>query len=257
MKIKIQLILIFLFLGSICTYSQIINSKPKDTTVTVKYLLSSDWTFTFGNYNSFITVNQGQLAVEQRIIGAKILSKYRYGAVEGVTNYNEFYVNADLLFFPKNTVYGFANGGLEFSFLRGVNLRAWGSLGVGFKVLNQNDHKFEPTITLNYEHSDFESPVLYRGDSTTLIETIITSIGWTGSHKFFKDKLLIVHNYKWSQDLLFATNYKFDGGVTLAVPIIKKLMVKTSLIGSYQNIVPINKKQGDLIWTIGFAWGNF
>lgn len=231
-------------------------TKPKDTTLTIKYLISSDWTFTFGNLNSFITVNQGQLNIEQRVIGTKLLARYRYGVLDSVVNNNEFYTNLDVLLFPKNRVYGFANGGFEFSFLRGINARAWGGLGAGFKVLNNDMHKFEPTVAFNFEHNSFANPVLYRGDSTFTVNTAIANIGWTGSHKFFKDKLRIVHNFLWTQDMLYATNYKFTGGLTISVPVIKNLTVKTSVLGSYNNVVPADKKPGDLIWTIGVAWGN-
>jgi len=240
--------------GSALLYSQ--TTKAKDTTLTFKYLISSDWTFTFGNLNSFITVNQAQFNVEQRVIGATVMARYRYGAIEGIQNYNEFYSNAELKFFPKNRVYAFLNGGAEFSLLRGVNLRAWGGLGAGFKVLDLEDHKFEPTISFNYEYNSYTTPILYRGDSTSIVHTGIANIGWTGSHKFFKGKMVLVHNYTYSQDLLYATNFKFNGGFTLAVPVIKNLMVKTAIVGSYQNVVPVGKKQGDLIWTIGLAWGN-
>lgn len=240
--------------GSALMYSQ--NTKSKDTTLTFKYLISSDWTFTFGNLNSFITVNQAQFNVEQRIIGATVLARYRYGAIEGVQNYNEFYSNAELKFFPKNRVYAFMNGGAEFSFLRAVNLRAWGGLGAGFKVLDIEDHKFEPTISFNYEYNNYYTPVLYRGDSIDVVHTAIANIGWTGSHKILKGKMSLVHNFLYNQDLLFASNFKFNGGFTLGYQVYKSLMVKTSIAGSYQNVVPADKKQGDLIWTIGLAWGN-
>jgi hypothetical protein len=240
--------------GSSFLYSQ--STKTKDTTLTFKYLISSDWTFTFGNLNSFITVNQAQFDVQQRVIGAKVLARYRYGAIEGVQNYNEFYSNAELMLFPKNRVYAFANGGAEFSFLRGVNLRAWGGLGAGFKVLDMEDHKFEPTISFNYEYNNYTTPILYRGDSTSVVNTAIANIGWTGSHKFLKGKMSLVHNYLYNQDLLFASNFKFNGGFTLGYKVYKNLMVKTAIVGSYQNVVPVGKKQGDLIWTVGLAWGN-
>lgn len=254
MKLKFALLLLVATFSAKVVFSQ---AAKKDSTLTFKYLLSSDWTFTFGNVNSFISVNQAQFAVEQRVIGAKLLARYRYGELETVTNYNEFYTNADLLFFPKNRVYGFLNGGAEFSFLRGINLRAWGGAGAGFKILNTDDHKFEPTVSFSYEYNNYSSPVVYRGDTTNIIHTAIANIGWTGSHKFFKGKLLLVHNFKWIQDMLFAENFKFDGGFTLAVPIIKNLSVKTAIQGSYQNLVPAPRRNADLIWTVGLAWGNF
>lgn len=251
---KLILFTAFLIIGNAVSFAQ--TTKPKDSTLTFKYLISSDWTFTFGNLNSFITVNQAQFNVEQRVIGAKVMARYRYGAIEGVQNYNEFYSNAELLVFPKNRVYAFANGGAEFSFLRGVNLRAWGGLGAGFKVLAMENHKFEPTISFNYEYNNYATPILYRGDSIDVVHTAIANIGWTGSHKFIKGKMSLVHNFKYSQDMLFAENLKFDGGFTLGYQVYKNLMVKTAIVGSYQNVVPATKKQADLIWTIGLAWGN-
>jgi hypothetical protein len=253
MKASITIIGILLF-SSTGLFAQV--TKPKDSTITFKYLISSDFTFTFGNVNSFINVNQGQLDFEQKIIGTRVLVRYRYGELEKKVNYNEFYSNADLMFFPKHRVYGFLNGGAEFSLLRGVDLRAWGGLGAGFKVLNDVEHNFEPTVGISYEYNRYSIPVVYRGDSTNIINTVVTNIGWTGSDKFFNGKLVLVHNFKWVQDMIFAANYKFSGGFTLGVPVIKNLMFKTSILGSYQNVVPEGKKQGDLIWTIGLSWGN-
>jgi len=245
----------FMMVSSLSLFSQT-DIKPKDTTLVIKYLISSDWTFTWGNLNSFITVNQGQLNIEQRIIGSKTLVRYRYGELAGITNYNEFYGNQEISFFPKNRVYAFVNGGAEFSLLRGVNLRAWGGAGAGFKVVNNDDHKFEPIVSFNYEYNNYSTPILYRGDSTMIVHTGIANVGWTGSHKFFRGRLVLAHNFLYTQDLLYADNFKFNGGFNLSVPIIRNLMVKTSLLGSFQNVVPADKKQGDLIWTIGVAWGN-
>lgn len=258
MRTRIVILLLFMLCtpGWVSISAQTNKTKVTDTTFNLKYLISSDWNFNFGNLNSFVTVNQGQLNIEQRVIGTKILVRYRYGELEGVVNNNEFYTNADLMLFPANRVYTFANGGVEFSFLRGVNLRAWGGLGAGFKVLNFDDQLFEPSVSFSFEHNNYSAPVLYRGDSLKIINTATVNIGWTGSHKFFKGKLVIVHNYKWTQDIIYAANYKFNGGLTLAVPIFKNFMAKTSIIGSFQNVVPVDKKQGDLIWTIGLAWGN-
>jgi hypothetical protein len=255
MKRKLFLTLGLLTIGTIGLFAQI-NNRKKDSTLVIKYLIGSDWNFTFGNVNSFITVNQAQLDLQQQVIGTKVLVRYRYGELEKITNYNEFYSNAELMFFPKNRVYGFVNGGAEFSFLRSVNLRAWGGLGAGFKVWNTVEHVFEPNMSVNYEYNNYATPILYRGDSTSIVHTVVANIGWTGSHKFFGGKLLLVHNFKWVQDMLYATNYKFDGGFTLAVPVIKNLMFKTAIVGSYQNVVPPPKRQADLIWTIGLAWGN-
>src|SRR5688572_10944459 len=157
MRRKLLLLMLSLmFIGA--SQAQTGKIKPKDTTFTFKYLIGSDWTFTWGNVNSFISFNQAQFQIEQRVIGAKLQAKYRYGELEAVTNYNEFNTNLDLMLFPKNRVYLFANGGVEFSFLRGVNLRASGGLGAGFKVLNMDDHLFEPTISVSYENNNYDAP---------------------------------------------------------------------------------------------------
>lgn len=255
MRVRITILVLFMLYWSGSIFAQL-NKKPVDTTLSIKYLISSNWNVTFGNLNSFVTVNQGQLAIEQRVIGTKILARYRYGELGGAVNNNEFYINGDLMLFPENRVYTFANGGAEFSLLRAVNVRAWGGLGAGFRVLDFDDQLFEPTVSVNFEHNDYSSAVLYRGDSVKIINTGSVNLGWTGSHKFFKGKLTVVHNYKWTQDIIYAANYKFTGGLTLEVPLFKNFMATTSVLGSFQNVVPVNKKQGDLIWTIGLAWGN-
>lgn len=237
-------------------FSQADTSKPADPLV-IKYMLSSDWNFTWGNLNSFLTVNQGQLSMEKRVIGFKLTALYRYGEIETVATNNEFLTNLDIQLFPKNRVYGFLNGGAEFSLLRGVTFRAWAGAGAGFKVLDKEDHKFVPTVAFNYEYTKLNAPIVYRGDSTDAINTANAIVGWTGNHNFFKGKLVLIHNFKWTQDMLSGENFRFNGGFTLSVPIVKNLSAKTGIIGSYQNVVPSPKLSADLVWTIGLAYSNF
>src|SRR5688572_26805472 len=173
---------LFLTIGILATITSGLfaqaNTRKKDSTLVIKYLIGSDWNFTFGNVNSYISVNQAQFDLQQQVIGTKLQVRYRYGELESITNYNEFYSNAELILFPKNRVYAFLNGGAEFSFLRSVDLRAWGGLGAGFKVWNTVEHNFEPTVSVNYEYNKYSAPILYRGDSVDIVHTVVANLGW-------------------------------------------------------------------------------
>lgn len=259
-----------LFLGVISLVSTTVfaqtttTEKPADPLV-IKYQLSSDFTGTFGNTESFLTVNQGILSLYKSFLETKFTARYRYGVLRDNSigsidtfkvNNNEFYFDVMMKLFPKNRVYGFVTGGFEFSFLRGVNYRAWGGAGAGFKVLTSDDHKFEPTIGVNYELTGYQTPIVYRNDTVNTVSTMVANAGWTGTHKFFKGKLVLTHDYKFILDVFATDNWRFDGGFGIAVPVVKNLNIKAALRGSYMNIVPTPKRNADMAITLGVSWGN-
>lgn len=229
--------------------------KPKDS-LTVKYLLSSDFTFTTGNVESFNTVNKGQLELERRVIGWKLLAGYRYGLVDSTVNANELTVATFINFFPQNRVYGFINGGFEFSFLRGVQYRGYGGAGAGFRVVKDDVNEFEPYINILYEYTKFQDPIVINGDTTDIRQTARGVIGWTGLHKVFKKRLVITHNAKYQQSLQTLNDFRFDASVTLALPVFKILSVKTGAGFTYENIVIEGRKRGDFVFTFGILLTN-
>lgn len=230
--------------------------RNKKDTLLIKYLVSSDFTFTLGNLNSFTTVNKGQLDLERRIIGSKIVAQYRYGVIDSTVNSNELTTSLMISFFPKNRAYGFVNGGFETSFLRGLTARGLGGLGVGFRVIKNDSHQFEPFINFNYEYNKYREPIQITPDTSFVLQTFRGIIGWTGLHKVIKNKMVITHNFKYQQSLTKAENFRFEGNIVISYPIIKILAIKAGFTGTFENVVPDTRKKADFIWTIGIALSN-
>lgn len=253
---------IILFLSlSLSTFAQTDSSAtpepPKDPLI-VRYLISSDLSLTAGNLFSFTTVNKAQLELEKKVVGAKFFVSYRYGFLDSAENVtsNELVATALISLFPKKRVYAFMNGGYERSFLRGINYRAYGGLGANFRVVDTDNHKFEPYINVLYEYNKYASPIVFGDDTTDVVQTARGVVGWTGLHKVAKGKLIITHDAKYSQSLQVANNFRVEGNVALTVPIIKILNVKTAFGATYENVVPVGRKKADFIWTFGIVLTN-
>lgn len=254
MKKSIFLFGFCLFLTQL--YSQSDSTEKKKDPLIVKYLVSSDFTFTLGNLVSFTTINKGQLELEKKVIGFKFNAAYRYGTIDTVVNSNELTISTFISLFPKNRVYGFVNGGFETSFLRGISYRAYGGLGAGFRVVKTESHEFEPYINFLYEFNRYKDPIPTDTVSPFELQTFRGVVGWTGMHKFVKNKLVITHNFKYQQSLTIANNFRFEGNIALQYPIIKILSVKAGFTGTYENVVPTGRKNEDFLWTLGIALSN-
>lgn len=231
------------------------QTKAKDT-LKVKYLVSSDVSVTAGNLNSFTTVNKGQLDLEKRVWGINSTALFRYGTLDDKINSREFNVTTAASLFPKNRVYGFINGGYEFSFLRGFNNRAFGGAGISFRVFRKTNNKLETFFNTLYEFTEFNEPIVVDGDSSMTLSTARGVLGWTGTHKVFSQKLIITHAGKFQQSLQNLDNYRFEGNVNLTLPIFSVLSVKTGVQYTYENIVLDGRQNSDFIWTFGIVLTN-
>lgn len=227
----------------------------KDTTL-IKYLLSSDLTITSGNLNSIVTINRGSFEMEKKVYGIKTTAMYRYGFLDGTLNSNEFNSLISISLYPRKKLYAFLNGGLESSYLRGFNYRAFGGVGMTWRAINTEKQKLEPFLNLNYEQTQFRSPVLFNNDSTDLVQTLRGVLGWTGTHKVFADKLLITHGAKFQQSLQDPSNFRFDFNSSFSVPIFKFFSIKTGITYTYENIVLPERVNSDFVWTFGVILTN-
>jgi hypothetical protein len=237
-------------------HAQTDTVRPQKDRLVIRYLLGSDFTFTLGNLNSFTTINKGQLDLERRVIGSKIMAQYRYGIIDSTVNSNELTTSLMISLFPQNRVYGFVNGGFETSFLRGIAYRGYGGLGTGFRVIKTEIHQFEPYINFIYEYNKYREPIQVTPDTIFVLQTFRGVIGWTGLHKVIKNKMAITHNFKYQQSLIKAENFRFEGNIVITYPIIKILSVKAGFTGTYENVVPEARKKADFIWTLGIALSN-
>jgi hypothetical protein len=247
---------VFVICFPIFIYSQNNASEQKVDSLRIKYQVSSDFTFTLGNLRSFTTINKGQLDIEKRVIGSKISAEYRYGIIDTTVNSNELIASLQLSFFPKHRVYGFINGGLESSFLRGIAYRGYGGLGVGVRVIKTEQHTFEPFLNVLYEYNRYRDPIQVAPDTNYVLQTVRAVVGWTGLHKVINNKMVITHNFKYQQSLQNAQNFRFEGSVSFRYPIIKILSVKAGFTGTFENVVPTGRRQEDFIWTIGLVLTN-
>jgi hypothetical protein len=249
-------LLFLMLLLPVILHAQTDTAQPKKDPLVIKYLVSSDFTFTLGNLNSFTTINKGQIDLERRVIGSKIMAQYRYGIIDSTVNSNELTTSLMVSLFPQNRVYGFVNGGFETSFLRGIAYRGYGGLGAGFRVIKTESHQFEPYINFIYEYNKYREPIQVTPDTSFVLQTFRGVIGWTGLHKVIKNKMAIAHNFKYQQSLTKAENFRFEGNIVITYPIIKILSVKAGFTGTYENVLPEARKKADFIWTLGIALSN-
>lgn len=232
------------------------NDDAGKDTLRIKYNISSDLNITSGNLNSFVTQNRGTLDLEKRVFGVKTMVMYRYGTLNGVENANEFNSLVTVSLFPRNKFYGFVNGGVESSFLRGFNLRSFGGAGVTWRAINTDKHKLEPFTNLMYEFTRFKTPIVVDGDTTNNLQTLRAVVGWTGTHKLVSGKFIITHGARYQQSLMDLRNFRLESNFSIAIPIIKILSVKTGATYTYENVVVPGRQNADFVWTFGIALSN-
>lgn len=253
---KISILILFIYPHLSVAQTDTNAAVAKKDPLIIKYMVSSDFTFTLGNLRSFTTINKGQLELEKRVIGSKIFAQYRYGIIDSTVNSNELTTSLMVSLFPKNRVYGFINGGFETSFLRGIAYRGYGGLGAGFRAVKTENHEFDPYINFLYEYNKYRDPIETTPDTNYVLQTFRGVVGWTGLHRLVKKKLIIAHNFKYQQSLTIAENFRFEGSISISYPIIKILSVKAGFTGSYENVVPAGRRNEDFIWTLGIALSN-
>jgi hypothetical protein len=232
------------------------DSAVVDDPLIIKYRLSSDISITAGNLNSINTVNTGQVDIEKRVFGFKGVAGFRYGILEGEKNAEEFNSAMSTSLFPKRAVYGFVNGGVEKSFLRRFDFRGFGGAGISFRALNSDNQKFEPYLNMLYEYTDFNQKILVGGDSSEILQVFRAVIGWTGTHKFGKDKFVVTHSGRFQQSLQDLNNFRFEGGVNFLMPVFKILSIRTGMNYTYENIVITGRMKSDFLWTFGILLTN-
>ncbi len=70
------------------------------------------------------------------------------------------------------------------------------------------------------------------------------------------NKLNFTYEFWYQQSVQDVHNYRYHYEAALALPLSKKLNFITAVNGSYENIIPIGLKHGDLKLTFGLTFGN-
>ena len=254
---RILLITLSTFVLSSVFPQQTFKTKnPKDS-LTLSYRIGTDFSMSFGNVNSYNSLNEGYLEVDQRIIGFDALARYRYGWLAGTQNASELQTNLNIKIYPRYWVYAFAKGGVESSFMRATSLRGFVGGGAEFRPIDNEKHTFKPYIGYMFEHNDYREPILLANDSAYTWTTHRGIVGWSGVHKFAKGRIILTHNFNWVHSFVNFKRYRFYGSIDILIPVWKMITIRTAFYGSYDNLVPIGFVSQDMLFTVGILATNF
>lgn len=215
----------------------------------LKYKVTADGMLSQGNVERTLVILRTDFSYANQAIDVSTHPRFTYGKQNGIVAERDFFGDLNISLYDQHTVYGFGIGIVETSNLRGIELRSLGGLGIGFRVIKKENHKFSITNALMYESTTFIPD--------TTIQTLRSSLRLKGDHYFFNKKAKLTHISFFQPSLLNINNIRANTTITLEIPLSRMLSIRTSFEDSYESIVRGERKQNDSRWTFGIAIGNF
>lgn len=160
-----------------------------------------------------------------------------------------------LYFNPEKTIHPLALGFFSTNFRREIDIRSLFGLGVSFQILEKKKNWLKLSVSSEYEQTDFDSTTFnfseYNGNDE--INTFRATLWISGKWYLFKDKVIIKHESYFQPSLEDSNNYRWQGDLSLELPVWKYLNFKINYLHTYESIVIQNQSQEDKFLTFGFT----
>ncbi len=208
--------------------------------------------FTTGNINRTLLEANVSLAYAKvgSVLSLDMNPRYTYGQQAGVLAERDYGTDLNLGIFHEKPFYGIVFGFAEVSNLRQINLRGLFGAGLGWRILNTPALRFSISSAILYETTDF------RSETRQDINVYRNSTRLKGEYKFFQNKLIIRH-IVFFQPALRSDNLRWNGFLTIELPITTYFSINTRLDNSYESAVVEGRKNNDTRWTVGFSLANW
>lgn len=217
-----------------------------------KVKLTGRGLFTSGNINRTLLEARLSLsyAKEGSIISLDMNPSYTYGEQGGTLAERDYGTDFNIGIFHEKPLYGIVFGFAEVSNLRQIDLRGLFGAGIGWRIVRTPQASFSISSALLYETTDF------RAETRQDINVYRNSTRIKGEYKFFKNKLICRH-VVFLQPALGSDNFRWNGFLTLEIPINAYFSINTRWDNSYESEVVEGRRNNDSRWTLGFALANW
>ena len=248
MKSSIFILLILPF----CLFSQINESDS----LKIKANLSISGFWQGGNVETIIFRAKSELSVKPLERWAfKTTNSYVYQefgnekADEDVLSLNFLHYN------PDKKIHPFVLGFFSSNFRREIDSRTLFGGGVTFQIVKKKKNWLKLSLSSEYEHTNFDSTIFnfseYNGSES--INTFRATAWISGKWYLFKEKLIIKHESYFQPSLEDSNNYRWQGDLSLELPVWKYLNFKINYLHMYESIVIQDQSQEDKFLTFGFT----
>lgn len=232
-----------------------LKTLPKETSATdpdFKVKLTGRGLFTSGNINrTLLEASLGlSYAKEGSIISLDMNPTYTYGEQGGVLAERDYGTDFNIGIFHEKPLYGILFGFAEVSNLRQIDLRGLFGAGIGWRIVRTPRASFSVSSALLYETTNF------RSETRQDINVYRNSTRFKGEYKFFKNKLICKH-VVFLQPALGSDNFRWNGFVTLELPINAYFSINTRVDNSYESEIVEGRTNNDTRWTLGFSLANW
>jgi hypothetical protein len=204
-----------------------------------------------GNVSRRLLKVMGDFTYQNQIVEYALSPQYAYGFQNNQLQENDFLNNFTFSLFHPKTLYFFAFGSTQTSHLRKIDFRWVSGGGIGLHLIRTPKVYFSITNAVIFEETNFTNPE--QAD----INTLRLSTRLKGKYSLFRNRLKIAHLFFLQPSLRDTKNYRYNGNVSLQIPLNKYFNFMILADDSYESIVSEGSKNNDFSLQIGFSLQNF
>jgi hypothetical protein len=241
--------------ASLPTQSDSLLQAPADTLTkpsfflldSLSYRFFGDGNFTQGNVNRSLMVLRAEVTLEGPVLSFATNPRFSYGKQNRVLAERDTYVDLFVDVFKKRKTYVFGLGTVEISHLRGIKLRQLAGAGVGYRLLQSDQHTLTLTNAIIHESTDFkERPTLVTQRNSFRVK---------GRHLFLSQRMMFSHITFVQPSLRDFSNMRWNTLLSLELPLNRWVSIRTSFANTYESEVEASRKHHDSNLTFGVILG--
>lgn len=174
-------------------------------------------------------------------------------ADEDILSLNFLYLN------PEKKIYPQLLGFVSTNYRRKIDLRYLFGAGFTFQLYKNKKNLLKLSLTTEYENTHFDQTDFNKDDydGSDEINTLRGTIWINGKFNLLKERLIFNYETYFQPSLQKANNFRYQGNISVEMPIIKYLNFKVNYLRTFESIVIEGQKQEDRFLTFGFTVKNF
>nr|MBA2763056.1 DUF481 domain-containing protein [Segetibacter sp.] len=191
---------------------------------------------------------RAEITLNGPVVSIATNPRFTYGQQNNLLAERDTYVDLFVDVFKKRKVYAFGLATIERSNLRRIDWRKLIGAGVGFRLVQSEQHTLTLTNAIIHESTDFQE--------RATLTTQRNSTRLKGRHCFLQDKFRLTHITFVQPALSNFSNLRWNTLVSLELPLSSWVTIRGSFENSYESVVEATRKQNDSRITFGISVGN-
>lgn len=158
-----------------------------------------------------------------------------------------------LYYHPEKRMYPFAMVYMQSNFRLKIQQRFFYGAGATIQLIKKENHSFKTSVSIvdektRYRVNEFNE-AFYSG--LNAIEIVRPTLYLAGNHQFDHQKIQFHYTVYWQPGIAHVSNQRFQAEAGIAFNIWEGLSVNLQYLTISEEVVPINVKQNDAMFTVG------